>query len=191
MSRVRSVGRNVLRKEGVAKATGTARYVDDLVFPGLLHGRTIRSSISSGEVIGVKFDFDRSGFTIVDHRDIPGRNVVALIDDDQPCLVADAVRHDAEPIRGQTAPPPTADAQPCLVADAVRHAAEPILLLAHENRERLLEVDPQIEYRETTPHFDPDTSPKSFKQIAIDKGNIDRGFAMAYLVVEGEYRVGP
>jgi CO/xanthine dehydrogenase Mo-binding subunit len=162
MSRVQSVGRNVLRKEGVAKATGTARYVDDLVFPGLLHGRTIRSSISSGEVIGVKLDFDHSGFTIVDHRDIPGRNVVALIDDDQPCLAA----------------------------DVIRHAAEPILLLAHENHERLLEVDPQIEYRETTPHFDPDTSPQSFKQIAIDKGNIDRGFAMADLVVEGEYRVG-
>src|SRR5262249_50242852 len=86
MRRVRSVGRNVLRKEGVAKATGTARYVDDLVFPGLLHGRTIRSSIPSGEVVGIQLDFDRSGFTIVDHRDIPGRNVVALIDDDQPCL---------------------------------------------------------------------------------------------------------
>jgi CO/xanthine dehydrogenase Mo-binding subunit len=162
MSRVGSVGRNVLRKEGVAKATGTARYVDDLVFPGLLYGRTIRSNISAGELVAIKLDFDRSGFTIVDHRDIPGRNVVALIDDDQPCLAA----------------------------DAIRHAAEPILLLAHENRERLLEVDPQIEYRETTPHFDPETSTKTFKQIAIDKGDIDRGFAMADLVVEGEYRVG-
>src|SRR5262245_52107042 len=162
MSRVRSVGRNVLRKEGVAKATGTARYVDDLVFPGLLHGRTIRSSIPSGEVVGIQLDFDRSGFTIVDHRDIPGRNVVALIDDDQPCLAS----------------------------GMVRHAAQPILLLAHENRERLLEVDPQIEYRESPPHFDPETSPKTFKQIAIDKGDIDRGFAMADLVVEGEYRVG-
>ena len=34
----------------------------------------------------IRYDFDRDGFTIVDHRDIPGRNVVALIDDDQPCL---------------------------------------------------------------------------------------------------------
>src|SRR5262245_37468906 len=162
MSRVRSVGRNVLRKDGVPKATGTARYVDDLVFPGLLHGRTIRSSISYGTVVGINFDFDRSGFTLVDHRYIPGRNVVALIDDDQPCLAA----------------------------ELVRHAAEPILLLAHENRERLLEVNPQIDYRETTPHFDPETSPKTFKQIAIDKGDIDRGFAMADFVVEGEYRAG-
>ena len=40
----KSVGRNVLRKEGVEKVTGTARYIDDLPFPNLLHGRTIRST---------------------------------------------------------------------------------------------------------------------------------------------------
>jgi hypothetical protein len=51
--------------------------------PGLLHGRTIRPTISSGEIVAVNLDFDRSGFTIVDHRDSPRRNVVALIDDDQ------------------------------------------------------------------------------------------------------------
>src|SRR4029453_4921677 len=146
MSRVRSVGRNVLRKEGVAKTTGTARYVDDLVFPGLLHGRTIRSSISSGEVIGVKLDFDRSGFTIVNHRDIPGRNVIALIDDDQPCLAG----------------------------REIRHVAEAIVVLAHADGEQLLTADVQIEYREATPNYDPEASAIAFKKIAIDKGNVDQ-----------------
>ena len=46
----RSVGRNVLRKEGADKVTGAARYVDDLTFPGLLHGRTIRSTIPAGRI---------------------------------------------------------------------------------------------------------------------------------------------
>ena len=40
-----AVGRNVLRKEGVEKVTGAARYIDDLPFPDLLHARTIRSTI--------------------------------------------------------------------------------------------------------------------------------------------------
>src|SRR6201986_1681987 len=98
MGRARAVGRNVLRKEGVSKVTGAARYVDDLTFPNLLYGRTIRSTIARGEITGIRYDFDRAGFTLVDHRDIPGRNIVALIDDDQPCLAERTVRHVAEPV---------------------------------------------------------------------------------------------
>jgi CO/xanthine dehydrogenase Mo-binding subunit len=103
------VGTNVARKDGHAKSAGLAKYIDDLSFPGMLHGRTIRSTIARGTVRDIRLDFDRAGFTIVGPDDIPGRNLIALIDDDQPCL---AERH-------------------------VRHVAEPLLLLAHEDRERL------------------------------------------------------
>src|ERR1700704_5385733 len=141
----RAVGRNVLRKEGGEKVSGAAKYIDDLSFANLLYARTIRSTIPAGEITGVSLDFDKRGFTIVDHRDIPGRNIVALIDADQPCL-ADRV---------------------------VRHVAEPIVLLAHEDRERLQAADVQVEYRETIPHLDMEASTQSFKTIRIDKGNID------------------
>src|SRR5262245_13895036 len=94
----RAVGRNVLRKEGSEKVTGAARYIDDLRFPGLLHGRTIRSTIAAGTIVDVRPHFPTTGFTIVNHWDIPGRNIVALIDDDQPCLAVREIRHVAEPI---------------------------------------------------------------------------------------------
>jgi CO/xanthine dehydrogenase Mo-binding subunit len=76
-----AVGQNVPRKEGIGKANGRARYADDLAFPGMLYGRTIRSTIPAGTLRGVRLEFDRAGFTIVDHRDVPaaGRNVVALL----------------------------------------------------------------------------------------------------------------
>src|SRR5262249_18729096 len=98
MSAARAVGRSVLRKEGIEKVTGAARYIDDLSFPGMLHARTVRSTIMRGTIESVALNFDTAGFTIVDHRDIPGRNVVALIDDDQPCLADRSIRHAAEPI---------------------------------------------------------------------------------------------
>jgi CO/xanthine dehydrogenase Mo-binding subunit len=158
----RFVGRNVTRKDGAAKAAGTARYVDDLTRPGLLHARTIRSSIACGEISRIRLGFDTSGFTIVDARDIPGRNAVALLIDDQPCL---------------------ADGR-------VNHVAEPILLLAHEDPERLLAADVVIEYRAGTPVFDAARSTHVFKTIAIAKGDLDEGFRRADLVVEGEYRTG-
>jgi hypothetical protein len=41
----KAVGRNVLRKEGAAKTSGAAHYIDDIAFPQLLHARTIRSTI--------------------------------------------------------------------------------------------------------------------------------------------------
>jgi len=157
-----SVGRDVIRKDGAAKAAGTARYVDDLMLPGLLHARTIRSSISSGHITRLRLAFDTSGFTVVDARDIPGRNVVALITDDQPCL---------------------ADGQ-------VRHVAEPVLLLAHEDRERLLAADVQIEYRAREAQLDAERSDRVFKRVAIAKGDVDEGFRRADVIVEGEYRTG-
>ena len=162
MPRARAVGRNVLRKEGASKVTGAAKYIDDLSFPGMLHARTIRSTVPAGEITAIRFNFDTIGFTIVDFRDIPGRNIVALIEDDQPCL---AERE-------------------------IRHVAEPILLLAHEDRETLLAADVQIDYTPSTPVYDPLTSPTAFKKIGIDKGRVEDGFALADLIVEGEYRMG-
>jgi CO/xanthine dehydrogenase Mo-binding subunit len=158
----RAVGRNVFRKDGAAKAAGTARYVDDLTRPGLLHARTIRSAIPFGEVVRLRLAFDTSGFTIVEARDIPGRNVVSLITDDQPCL-ADGL---------------------------IRHAAEPILLLAHGDRERLLAAEVEIEYRVQEPVLDAERSDHVFKRVAIGKGDVDEGFRRADVVVEGEYRTG-
>jgi len=158
----RAVGKNVRRKDSDAKVIGAAKYIDDLSFPGMLHGTTIRSTIPRGRVNAIRLDFDTTGFTIVDFRDIPGRNVVALIDDDQPCLA----EHE------------------------VYHVAEPILLLAHADRERLLTAKVDIDYTPQPAVFDPERSTRVFKSIAIDKGSLEQGLAEADLIVEGEYRTG-
>ena len=162
MARDATVGRSVPRTEAREKVAGSARYIDDLSFPGMLHGTTVRSTVPAGEILAVHFDFDTGGFTIVDAGDIPGRNVVAAIADDQPCL-ADGV---------------------------VRHVAEPIVLLAHENRERLAAARVRVDYRPGTANFDAAASTQIFKAVTIDKGDLARGLAAADVVVEGEYRVG-
>lgn len=159
---MRSVGRGVPRKDGWAKVTGAARYVDDLHFPGMLYGATVRSRIASGRISGVRCDFDTRDFTVVDFQDIPGQNVVALIENDQPCL---AERE-------------------------IRHPEEPVVLIAHENRERLLDARVTIDTVATTPVFDPERSSKVFNTVHIDKGDLTSGFAEAHAIVEGAYRTG-
>lgn len=158
----RAVGSNVRRKDSDAKVTGAAKYIDDLTFPRMLHARTVRSTIPRGRLNAIRLDFDTAGFTVVDFRDIPGRNIVALLDDDQPCLA----EHE------------------------VYHFAEPILLLAHEDRERLARAAVHIDYTPQPAVFDPERSTRSFKNIAIDKGSIDEGLRLAHVIVEGEYRTG-
>jgi CO/xanthine dehydrogenase Mo-binding subunit len=159
---VRAVGKNVRRKDADAKVTGAAKYIDDLTFPGMLHARTVRSTIPRGRINAIRLAFDTTGFIVADFRDIPGKNVVALIDDDQPVLA----EHE------------------------VYHYAEPILLLAHADRERLAGATVNVDYTPQPALFDPERSTRSFKNIAIDKGSVGEGFAQADVVIEGEYRTG-
>ena len=98
--------------DGPAKVTGKALYVDDLHPPGVLYGATVRSTLPRGRLRSLQPDpaFDWTGLTVVTAGDVP-RNVVALIEDDQPILV---------PVGGE-----------------IRHRAEALALVAGEDRERV------------------------------------------------------
>src|SRR5580765_6169473 len=168
--RVSVVGTDVPRLEGFDKLTGGALYVDDLRVPGVLHGRTVRSTVARGIIRRIELDpaFDWSGVVVADHRDIPGENVVALITSDQPLLAE----------------------------KEIRHAEEPILLVAHEDPERAeaarravrVEVEPlepvltveEALARKALIHGDDNI----MKEIRIERGDVVRGLADSDLVVE-------
>ncbi|HEX5465887.1 MAG TPA: xanthine dehydrogenase family protein molybdopterin-binding subunit [Candidatus Limnocylindrales bacterium] len=157
-----------LRREGPAKLTGTARYTDDLVFPGAWYGATIRSTQPHARFLGLDLDprFDWSKVVLVTAADIPGANVVSLIHDDQPILV---------PEGGE-----------------IRHQAEPLVLLAAADRATLRaargRVHPRTEALE--PVFDPLRSEQVFAHYELAKGDLAAGFAEADIILEGTYRVG-
>src|SRR5467141_947116 len=170
------VGAAVPRKEGRDKVTGAARYVDDMVLPGMLHGATVRSSIARGKIKKISFgsSMDWNEFVVVTATDIPGKNCIALILDDQPCLAA----------------------------ETVNHPAEPILLLAHADRHKLRKAVEavSIEYETlTSVHTIEDSEQKStiiwgtdntFKSYLVEKGDVDAVWKEAAHIVEGEYFTG-
>src|SRR5258706_7945553 len=105
------IGKPIPRKEGRKKVTGQALYVDDLTFPGMLHGVTVRSSVARGRIKNISFEqppatagrnITWSEFTIVTAKDIRdlkfGENYVALILSDQPYLADKVVNHSEEAI---------------------------------------------------------------------------------------------
>ena len=97
-----------LRREGPDKLTGTAKYADDLVFPGAWYGATIRSTDAHARLLGFERDesFDWTKVVFVTAADIPGDNIVSLISDDQPVLVplGGEIQHHAEPLALVAAP---------------------------------------------------------------------------------------
>ncbi|HEX2141330.1 MAG TPA: xanthine dehydrogenase family protein, partial [Candidatus Limnocylindria bacterium] len=157
-----------LRREGPAKLNGTAKYADDLVFPGAWYGATIRSTEPHARLLGIELDdaFDWKRVVVVTADDIPGTNVVSLIDDDQPVLV---------PIGGE-----------------IRHQAEPCALVAGPDRATVREARRHMTLRtERLPAvFDPLHSEQEFANYVIERGDAAAAMERAELVIEGTYRVG-
>jgi CO/xanthine dehydrogenase Mo-binding subunit len=170
------LGQSIPRREGRAKVTGQARYVDDIALPGMLYGVTVRSPVPRGLIRRIDYrpSISWRDFTIVTAADVPGVNRVALIADDQPYLAA----------------------------DRVNHAEEPVVLLAHADRELLeearrqvaIDIDPEppvlsmddaLEQRQIVWGTD-----NIFKSYLVTRGDVDQAFAGAHLVVEGEYETG-
>src|SRR3954453_4059883 len=94
------IGRSVRRKEGREKVTGQATYVDDVTMAGVVAGVTVRSPIARGRITKIRFDplIPWDEYVVVTAADIPGRNRVKLIADDQPYLAFEQVNHPEEPI---------------------------------------------------------------------------------------------
>ena len=174
------VGKSVPRKEGRKKVTGAALYVDDLSFPDMLYGTTVRSGVARGRIKHIAFEgnIPWDQFTIVTAKDIRGEslgeNYVALILNDQPYL-ADAV---------------------------VNHPEEPIVLLAHPDKYLLEEArrNVAVEIEELPAIFSLEESldkreiiwgeDNVFKKFLVEKGNVDEIWPQADFIVEGEYHTG-
>ena len=170
------IGAAVPRKEGRDKVTGRARYIDDILLPGMIYGATVRSHFPRGKIRQIHFDpsINWAEYVVVSAKDIPGRNCIALILDDQPCL-ADGF---------------------------VNHPEEPVLLIAHPDRHQLrkaveavsIDYDPlsavlsmEESERQTEIIWGTDNT---FKAFLIQKGSLDGIWQEAAHIVEGEYFTG-
>ena len=171
-----SIGQAVPRKEGRAKVTGRALYVDDVRPPGMLHGATVRSPSPRGRIRGIHFGdgIPWDEFTVVTARDVPGMNRILLILDDQPCLADDVVNHAEEPV--------------VLLAHADK------LLLEKARRAVTIEIDPLPAVSTIDEALARETvvwgTDNIFKSYLVTRGDVDAAFRGADRVIEGEYETG-
>jgi len=172
-----NIGKPVPRKEGRAKVTGAALYVDDLDAPGMLHGVTVRSSVPRARVKNITFGegVPWEEFTVVTAADVPGANYVALILNDQPYLADGVVNHAEEPI--------------LLLAHADKYLLEEARRRVHVEYEPLpavLSIEDSLAKKEVIWGED-----NVFKSFLVEKGDVVEAFAGPDLiVVEGDYTTG-
>lgn len=178
------IGAGLPRPDAVDKVRGDAKYVDDLAFPGMLHGWVVRSpyphaGILSLDVESVLANPDVS--CVITSADVPGANVVHVIYDDQPALAQDIVRYVGEPV--------------ALVAAVTRKAAKAAaeaMVVAYEKLpvvsdpvEALQPESPVIVSLEEAAE-----GGNLFNKMVLHKGDVDTGFADADVIVESEYETG-
>jgi CO/xanthine dehydrogenase Mo-binding subunit len=94
------VGKRINRVDGVEKALGKAVYIDDMVVPGMLYGKMLRSPIAHGLI--KKIDISRAlkltGVkAVITSADLPDAKHGAFIKD-TPILARNKVRYIGEPV---------------------------------------------------------------------------------------------
>jgi len=169
------VGREIERLDAWRKVLGKALYAADMRLEGLLHMKVLRSdrpharirSIDTSRAQGIE-----GVVKIFTWRDIPGKNLIGIINKDQPVLAAERVRYVGEPI--------------ALVVASTEEAASEALEAI------------RVEYEDLPPIFSPEEAEKGevllheggnlLAERRILKGDVERGFEEADLILERVYR---
>jgi CO/xanthine dehydrogenase Mo-binding subunit len=165
----------IKRIESEEKSGGHATYIADLKFEGMLHAVTLRSPKPRALIKAVILPDIPKGYWIVDRNDVPGRNRVKMLVDDQP-FFADGV---------------------------VNYVGEPILLVVGPEKETVVRIleSIQIRYEDLEPvltvedSLDPGIPPifesnNKFAEYEIRKGDPESAFRDASEIFEREYSTG-
>jgi CO/xanthine dehydrogenase Mo-binding subunit len=170
------LGESITRLDARAKVTGDALYPGDINLPGQLwmkvlfarrpHARIKRLDVSKAQAApGVVYVFTA--------RDVPV-NEFGLGSKDAPVLVSDEVRWVGEKIA-------------LVVAETEKQAerARDLIEVEYEDLQPL--IDPRAAMQPGAPQVHPAYAGNIIKHIPIRKGDVEKGFADADVIVESEY----
>ena len=180
-----SIGQAVARIDALGKVTGKTAFPGDIdrpdqahmkiLFAGRPHARIRRLDTAAAEAMaGV--------LAVFTARDVPV-NEYGLIVPDQPVLCGPG---SAKPYTDRVRF--VGDQVAVVVAETEVLAAEAVKRILVEFEDLPLLTDPLQAMQEQAPQLHPDRGSNVFCHYRIRKGDLDRGFAKAEVVVEGEYR---
>ncbi|GAB4278219.1 MAG: xanthine dehydrogenase family protein molybdopterin-binding subunit [Deferrisomatales bacterium] len=178
MKKLHVVGQRVPMHDAAAKVTGRAQFTDDLVLPGTLYGKLVRSPIPHGRI--VRIDPSRAlalpGVKgVVTGKDIPDR-VYGIVPKakDEHALARDKVRYIGDEVAAVVA------ADPETAEEAARRV--------HVEYEPLPAVfDPLEAMREGAPLVHEALGTNASASIRKEFGDVDAAFARSDFVFEDSF----
>lgn len=158
---MKDISNSVNKVDNEEKIKGTAKYIDDLSYEGMLYAKTLRSTVTRGRIIYKKYPKLPEGYYIIDADDIPGENYVKIIFTDMPVFAK----------------------------TEVNYYGEPIALVIGQDKEVILKILDEIliEYEPFKPNYELNNSVVSYQ---INKGDVTNAFSKAKQVISHTYKTG-
>jgi len=95
---MRDISESINKVDNEEKASGKAIYVADIKLDNMLYAFTLRAKIAKGKIVNIDYPELPKGYYIIDHKDIPGKNIVKVIFNDMPVFTDEEITYLYEPI---------------------------------------------------------------------------------------------
>lgn len=174
------VGQKVTRFEGYEKVTGESRFIDDIVVPGMLTGKILRSPYPHARIVNIdtsKAEKVRGVRTVVTAEDTIKRGWGAFFPDQFP-LSEGKARYVGEEVAAVAA----------IDLDIAEEAVE---LIDVEWEELPAVFDAEEAMKEGAPLIHEDKERNIAMQFDVERGDIQRAFAESDLIVEDTFESVP
>ncbi|OAH53235.1 xanthine dehydrogenase subunit D [Domibacillus aminovorans] len=166
-----------VRPDGMAKVTGDLKYLTDLAFPNMLHGKILRSSYPHANIVSIKTERAEQlpGVAVViTHKDVPGMNRFGIIFPDQPVFCEDKVRY-------------VGDAIAAVAAESEAIAYEALALIEVVYEELPVIDDPKKALAKDAPKLH--LSGNILHRATFKNGDVSKAFDDCFTVVEETYEL--
>ncbi len=173
------VGRPLRKVDGIAKATGQAVYADDIVLPGMLHAKTLRSPHAHARIVSI--DASRAlalpgVHAVITGKDMPISYGVIPWTPDENALAVERVRFIGDEVAAVAA-----------VDEDTANAALKLIEVEYEPLKAFLDPFEALSTPEPRIHPDSKGPGNVSKHVDLSFGDVDGAFAGADLVVEEDY----
>ncbi|HSJ14798.1 MAG TPA: molybdopterin cofactor-binding domain-containing protein, partial [Longimicrobiales bacterium] len=175
------IGQRLAKVDGMGQVTGATPYTDDLVLPGMLHGKILRSPHPHANILSIDTsEAERlpGVYAVVTGRDMPVTYCVIPWTRDEYPLCVDRVRYVGDGVAAVAAVDEETANRALRLIHVEYQLLEPVL-----SAERALEPDaPQIHDAGK-----PGRNGNVTKHVHLEFGDVDAALASSDVVIEGDY----
>ncbi|MCL5039064.1 MAG: molybdopterin-dependent oxidoreductase [Firmicutes bacterium] len=171
----RYVGKPIPRVDAREKATGAARYMTDLAFPGMLWAKVKRSDYPHALIKGIDVSKARTWpgvVAVLTWPDVPGYNGFGIVVPDQPVLCRDRVRF-------------LGDAIALVAAQTEEAATKAAELITVEYEPLPVLEDPRAALKPGAVQIH--AGGNTHQHNLVTQGDVEKGFGEADLIIENYY----